>query len=90
MEVKGRSPFGLDSNKYKYYAKNQIKHFSFLQFCLQKDDLGPGNKAAPKIIFQNKKKEIKNLCAGWTSPEQQKQPKACKIINKKCTKLNIH
>lgn len=53
MEIKGRSPVGLDGNK--YYVKKQTKHFSFLQLCFQIDDLGPGNKAAPKILFQNQK-----------------------------------
>lgn len=53
MEIKGRSPVGLDGNK--YYVKKQTKYFSFLQLCFQIDDLGPGNKAAPKILFQNQK-----------------------------------
>lgn len=55
MEIKGRSPVGLDGNKYKYYVKKLTKRFSFLQLCFQIHDLGPGNKPAAKILFQNKK-----------------------------------
>lgn len=53
-EGKGRSPVSLDGNR-NIMLKTKLNIFSFLQFWLQKDDLGPGNKAAPKIIFQNKK-----------------------------------